>query len=127
MDMDMAGYLRFLLALIFVLGLIALVAALARRAGWGFPAAAMKRAGGRRLGVVEVTPLDGRRRLILVRRDSIEHLLLVGPTTEMVIETGIEGVTEFRQALLETGQLETGQTVADPGGGDTSPRDDGAR
>jgi|TARA_R110001592_G_scaffold187790_1_gene432685 flagellar protein FliO/FliZ len=100
MDMDMGGYFRFILALIFVIGLIALLAAMARRAGWGFPAAAIKRASNRRLGIVEVTPLDGRRRLILVRRDDTEHLLLVGPTSELLIETGIAGQgADFRQAL----------------------------
>lgn len=100
MDMDIGGYFRFILALIFVIGLIALLAAMARRAGWGFPAAAIKRASNRRLGVVEVTPLDGRRRLILVRRDDTEHLLLVGPTSELLIETGIASTgADFRQAL----------------------------
>ncbi|PIW27855.1 MAG: hypothetical protein COW30_09370 [Rhodospirillales bacterium CG15_BIG_FIL_POST_REV_8_21_14_020_66_15] len=99
--MDVDGYLRFVLALVFVIGLIAVFAALARRAGWGFPAAAIKRAGSRRLGVVEVTPLDGRRRLILVRRDNVEHLLLVGPASELVIETGISGPGDgaFKRAL----------------------------
>jgi flagellar protein FliO/FliZ len=100
--MDMDGYFRFILALIFVIGLIALFAALARRAGWGFPSSAIKRADSRRLGVVEVTPLDGRRRMILVRRDGVEHLLLIGPTSELVIETGIPaGGSDFRQALNE--------------------------
>ncbi|MEQ8227174.1 MAG: flagellar biosynthetic protein FliO [Rhodospirillales bacterium] len=89
--MDMDGYFRFILALVFVLGLIAVLAAMARKAGWGFPSTAIKRAGNRRLGVVEVTPLDGRRRLILVRRDDVEHLLLIGPTSELVIEAGIPG------------------------------------
>jgi flagellar protein FliO/FliZ len=98
--MDMDSYFRFILALVFVIGLIALLAAAARRAGWGFPAAAIKRAGSRRLGVMEVTPLDGRRRLILVRRDDTEHLLLIGPTSELVIETGITGPgADFKQAL----------------------------
>lgn len=101
MDMSMDGYLRFILALVFVLGLIALFAVLARRLGWGFPAAAIKRLDGRRLGVVEVTPLDGRRRLILIRRDSVEHLLLLSPTSEHVIETGIRAEGTFRQALAD--------------------------
>lgn len=106
--MDMDGYLRFILALVFVIGLIAIFAALARRAGWGFPAAAIKRAGSRRLAVVEVTPLDGRRRLILVRRDDTEHLLLVGPTSELLIETGITGAGgDFKQALDAAGAPET--------------------
>jgi len=87
--MDLGEYLRFLLALVFVLALIVSIALLARRAGFGFPSAASKAPGSRRLEVIEVTPIDGRRRMVLIRRDDVEHLLLLGPTTEIVIETGI--------------------------------------
>ena len=86
--MELAGYSKFLMALVFVLGLIWLLAALARRMGFGFPASALK-GRGRRLSVVEVTPVDARRRLVLVRRDDTEHLILLGQTGELVIETGI--------------------------------------
>jgi flagellar protein FliO/FliZ len=44
----------------------------------------------RRLGILESAALDGRHRVVLVRRDDVEHLLLVGPNTSQVIETGIE-------------------------------------
>ncbi len=87
--MEYWGYLKFLLALVFVLGLIGLLATVARRMGVGFPAAALKRIKNRRLSVVEVTPVDGRRRLVLVRRDDTEHLILLGPSSELVIERGI--------------------------------------
>lgn len=43
----------------------------------------------RRLSVIEVTPLDGRRRLVLLRRDDREHLVILGATGETVVETGI--------------------------------------
>ncbi len=43
----------------------------------------------RRLAILEVRTLDLRHRLVLVRRDDVEHLLLLGPTTDLVIETGI--------------------------------------
>ena len=42
-----------------------------------------------RLAVVEVRQLDVRRRLVLVRRDGVEHLLLLGATHDLVIESGI--------------------------------------
>ncbi len=102
--MEFSGYLRFLLALVFVLGLIGLAAAVMRRMGLGFPAGALKRPGNRRLSVVETAPLDGRRRLVLVRRDDTEHLIVLGPTSELVIETGIK-----------TGDIKTGgpETPAD--------------
>ena len=87
--MEFEGYFRFLLALVFVIGLIWLLAAMARRMGFGFPVTSFKGGRERRLSVVEVTPVDGRRRLVLVRRDATEHLILLGPASEMLIENGI--------------------------------------
>ncbi len=43
----------------------------------------------RRLQVVESMPVDHRRRLMLVRRDDREHLILLGPDHAQVIETDI--------------------------------------
>ena len=88
--MELSGYFRFLLALVFVLGLIGLAAAVMRRMGLGFPAGALKRPGNRRLSVVETAPLDGRRRLVLIRRDDTEHLIVLGPNSALVIESGIK-------------------------------------
>lgn len=44
----------------------------------------------RRLDVVEHASVDGKRRLILVRRDDVEHLIMTGGPVDVVIETGIE-------------------------------------
>ncbi|WP_300298738.1 flagellar biosynthetic protein FliO [Ferrovibrio sp.] len=44
---------------------------------------------GQRIGVVDSTPVDGTRRLVLIRRDDTEHLLLLGSHGDVVIETGI--------------------------------------
>ena len=43
----------------------------------------------RRLGIVEHAALDGRRRLVLIRRDGVEHLIMTGGPVDVVIETGI--------------------------------------
>ncbi len=43
----------------------------------------------KRLAVVEHTNVDGRRRLVLIRRDGIEHLIMTGGPVDVVIETGI--------------------------------------
>ena len=87
--MENLDYLRFFLALVFVLGLIGILAVLARRTGLGFPITAIKPTKKRRLSVVEVTAVDGRRRMVLIRRDNIEHLLLISPSSEILIETNI--------------------------------------
>jgi hypothetical protein len=44
----------------------------------------------KRLAVVEHASVDGRRRLVLVRRDNVEHLIMTGGPVDVVIETGIE-------------------------------------
>jgi len=42
-----------------------------------------------RLAVINAASVDGRRRLVLVRRDNVEHLLLIGGPTDAVIEPNI--------------------------------------
>ena len=43
----------------------------------------------KRLEVVDQANVDGRRRLVLIRRDDIEHLIMTGGPVDVVIETGI--------------------------------------
>lgn len=44
----------------------------------------------RRLDVVEQSSVDGRRRLVLIRRDDVEHLIMTGGPVDVVIETNIQ-------------------------------------
>ncbi len=50
-------------------------------------------AGGRqrqpRLGVVDTYDLDRQRQLVLIRRDNIEHLVMIGGASDVVVETNI--------------------------------------
>jgi hypothetical protein len=43
----------------------------------------------RRLEVVDHANVDSRRKLILIRRDDVEHLVMTGGPVDLVIETGI--------------------------------------
>lgn len=86
--MDFQHYLTFVSALVFVVALIFLLAWIARRFGMG---AGTPTGGRRRLALVETLPIDAKRRVVIVRRDEVEHLLLLGPDTDTVIETGIGG------------------------------------
>lgn len=100
--MDIETYLRFLLVLVFVLGLIGGFAWLARRFGLATRTPA-NRGSKRRLAIVEVASLDARRKLVLVQRDDREHLLVLGQTGETVIETGIAAPQggEFADTLAQ--------------------------
>lgn len=86
--MELEGYLRFAIALAFVLGLIGVLAVVARHFGFGYrtPIRAGRE---RRLSIVEIMPVDAKRRLVLLRRDSIEHLVLLGSGPDVLVEAGI--------------------------------------
>ena len=86
--MDLEAYLRFGLALLFVLGLIGLCAWAARRLGMT-PRVSAGSGRAKRLAIVEVAAVDAKRRLVLVRRDDREHLLLLGATQDVVVESGV--------------------------------------
>ncbi|MEP1442350.1 MAG: flagellar biosynthetic protein FliO [Hyphomicrobiales bacterium] len=42
-----------------------------------------------RLGVIEAAAVDNKRRLVLVRRDNVEHLIMIGGTSDILVEAGI--------------------------------------
>jgi len=87
MDFKFTDYVYILLALVFVLALVGIFATVARRFGLGFPVGG--RGGGpRRISVSETLPLDAKHRLMIVRRDDQEHLILVGASADLVIERG---------------------------------------
>jgi flagellar protein FliO/FliZ len=50
------------------------------------------------LAVVEVAVVDGWRRLILIRRDNTEHLMMIGGPNDLIIEANIAVAAMPRQA-----------------------------
>lgn len=43
----------------------------------------------KRLSISEQYNIDAKRRLVLIRRDDVEHLILTGGPVDVVVETGI--------------------------------------
>jgi flagellar protein FliO/FliZ len=86
---DMPLAVRFFLAFLIVLGLIGATAWAVRRFGAGRLGGAGARGRQPRLAVIDYASVDSRRRLILVRRDNIEHLVLIGGPTDVVVEANI--------------------------------------
>ena len=85
-DMDVLDLGRYFASLLLVGGLLGGAWLMARRYGVsGFmPGNAQKR-----LSVVETLMIDARHKAFLLRRDGIEHLLIVGPNGTSVVENGI--------------------------------------
>ena len=95
----MQGPLTFFLAFVAVLVLIGAVA-------WGVRRYATSRLGantnrGRmpRLAVIDAAAVDGRRRLVLVRRDNVEHLLMIGGPSDIVVEPNIVRAMPGREQM----------------------------
>lgn len=86
--MDVIEYLKYIVGLLIVLGLIGLVTLLARKFGM-VPRADRKPGSPKRLSVTDVISIDAKRRLVLVKRDDREHLLLLGPERDLVVERNI--------------------------------------
>jgi flagellar protein FliO/FliZ len=99
--MDIDSYLRCVLALAFVLGLMFALAWVMRR--FMAPGLVRPRGALRRLTIVESLALDPKRRLILVRRDGREHLLLVGGATDLLVEGGISAPEAATEAATDAG------------------------
>ena len=83
--------LRAIFALTFVLGLLWLLGYVLRRYGarWGL-APPMTAKAQRRLKILEILPIDGRTRLVLIQRDAVQHLLMIGADgSQTVVEQAI--------------------------------------
>lgn len=72
-------------------------------------------AGGRnrktRLAVMDATAVDSHRRLVLVRRDDVEHLILIGGPTDVVVEQDIRLHVQQRRPVNNTAEHEQPRPV----------------
>jgi flagellar biogenesis protein FliO len=90
---------KILLFLVVALGLLALAFWLVRRFAGGRLGSAATRGRQPRLAVIDQAAVDGRRRLVLIRRDNVEHLLIIGGPTDVVVEPNIlRAATAQREA-----------------------------
>jgi len=91
-------------AVLFVVALIGALSILVRRYGFGMANQPIRKGLDRRLSLVEILPIDTKRRAVLIRRDTVEHLIILGPDSETAVESGIAAPTaddddDFSQVL----------------------------
>src|ERR687897_1027827 len=96
---DLPQPMLYVIAFVIIFALLALLALVLRRlTGGRLTMTGGDRARTRqpRLGIVDVYDLDRQRQLILLRRDNVEHLLLIGGPNDLMIETNIVRVPGMR-------------------------------
>jgi hypothetical protein len=91
--------LTFFFAFVAVLALIGVAAWLVRRFATNRLGANTNRGRMPRLAVIDAAAVDGRRRLVLVRRDNMEHLIMIGGPTDIVVESNIVRAQAARDQL----------------------------
>lgn len=100
--MEAAVYVKFILALGFVVALLLIFAFLAKK--YGFIANVTlksKKAKDRRLNVVEILPIDTKRRALILRKDDREYLILLGAERDLLIDSNLEIPISEREEASE--------------------------
>lgn len=102
---ELPPIVTFIIAFVIVLALIGAAAWLVRR----FGAARLAAGRGRqpRLAVIDAAAVDGRRKLIIIRRDNVEHLLMIGGPSDVVVETNILRAVAANQRDAATPRVST--------------------
>jgi flagellar protein FliO/FliZ len=90
--MEILEIARIVFALAAVVGMIGLAAIAAKKLGLNNGAINFNRQ--RRLSLVEVLPLDGRRRAAIIRCDGREHFVILNPNNVTVIERSIPAAAQ---------------------------------
>ena len=84
--MDLIDIGRYFAALLLVLALVGAAGLAVRR--FGMPGV-VKGHGVRRLQIVESLMIGPKQRLYILRRDNVEHLVMMGPNGSTIVEAGI--------------------------------------
>ena len=108
--LELPTAVTFAIAFVVVLTLIGLLAWAVRR--FGATRLEASRSRQPRLAVVDSAAVDGRRKLVIVRRDNVEHLLMIGGPTDVVVESSI----------VRGGAVATRDAPAARAGADNLPR-----
>src|SRR4029078_8215261 len=95
----MSQTVLFFLSFVAVLALIGLAVWLVRRFDGNRVGANTNGVRMPRLAVSDAPAVVGRRRLVLVRRDNIEHLMMIGGPTDIVVEPNIVRAAPGRDQL----------------------------
>src|SRR5471030_3341926 len=104
---------RFFIAFLVVLALIGATAWLVRRFGASRMGGGAARGRQPRLAGIDAATVDGRRRLVLIRRDNIEHLLMIGGPTDLVVEPNIVRAVGSREVTREPSRIDVAARPAD--------------
>lgn len=80
-----------------------------------------------RLAIIDTLPIDHLHRLVLIRRDNVEHLVLIGKTTDLVVESSIVRAAPASNRPRQTQASQTQVPRAQPQQPQQAPKNPPAR
>lgn len=90
---NLPAAVQYLLAFVIILALLAGLSAILRRISGGRSRIGFSATGARhrqqRLGIIDAVDIDAHRQLLLLRRDNVEHLVMIGGPNDLLVESGI--------------------------------------
>jgi flagellar protein FliO/FliZ len=101
----MPTQLTFFILFVAILALVGIVVWLVRRFTGNRLGSNANRGRMPRLAVIDAATVDNRRRLVLVRRDNVEHLLMIGGPSDVVIEPNIVRAVAQRDQVPQRGPI----------------------
>lgn len=101
----MPQLMTFVLIFLAVLAIVGLAVWLVSRFGKNRMGSNANRGRMPRLAVIDAATVDTRRRLVLVRRDNVEHLLMIGGPSDIVIEPNIVRAVPQRDQMPPRGPV----------------------
>jgi flagellar protein FliO/FliZ len=107
---EVSPIVQYVVAFAIIAILLALFAIVLKRIGGNrFAMSGGERGRGRqpRLGIVDVYDLDRQRQLVLLRRDNVEHLVMLGGANDFVVESNIVRMPASR-AMAPQAQMQPG-------------------
>ncbi|HMO31144.1 MAG TPA: flagellar biosynthetic protein FliO, partial [Enterovirga sp.] len=120
---NLSPAVKYVIAFAIIFLLLALFALILRRLTGSRMSVSQERGRTRqpRLGIVDVYDLDRQRQLILLRRDNVEHLLLVGGPNDVVVETNIVRVPGARLPASQQAEIAEKSEGGAPRGAEGGP------
>jgi flagellar protein FliO/FliZ len=100
-NMELPLPVKLVVAFAIVLALLGIVAWLFKRFGGSRIGTTTARGRQPRLAVIDAAAVDSRRRLVLIRRDNVEHLVMIGGPTDVLIEQNIVPVLRSTDSRLD--------------------------
>ncbi len=85
--MDTINYIRYIAGVLIIIGLFILLIWILKKVSTSYFVSKVRFGGGykRRLGICETIPLDIKRRLLLVRVDQVEYVVIIGGEGQAIV------------------------------------------